>query len=89
MLRTKTPDLVRQEFYGLLLAHFAVRGLMQEAALKAGEGPDRLSFLPAVRVIHRKLPAYGALPPSGKECVPVIRYWRKSCRSAWCQPRAS
>jgi hypothetical protein len=43
---------------------------MQEAALKAGEGPDRLSFLPAVRVIHRKLPAYGALPPSGKESVP-------------------
>jgi len=30
------PGLVRQEFYGLLLAHFAVRGLMHEAALQAG-----------------------------------------------------
>jgi len=26
-LRSKTPDLVRQEFYGLLMAHFAIRGL--------------------------------------------------------------
>jgi len=70
VLRSKTPDLVRQEFYGLLLAHFAVRGLMHEAALKAGEDPDRLSFLPAVRVIRRKLPTYGALPPSGEESLP-------------------
>src|SRR6266851_4816432 len=31
ILRSKTPDLVRQEFYGLLMAHFAVRGLMHEA----------------------------------------------------------
>jgi len=28
VLRSKTPDLVLQEFYGLLLAHYAVRGLM-------------------------------------------------------------
>jgi len=70
VLRSKTPDLVRQEFYGLLLAHFAVRGLMHEAALKAGEDPDRLSFIHAVRVIRRKLPLYGALPPSGEESVP-------------------
>jgi Insertion element 4 transposase N-terminal/Transposase DDE domain len=70
VLRSKTPDLVRQEFYGLLLAHFAVRGLMHEAALKAGEDPDRLSFVHAVRVIRRKLPLYGALPPCGEERVP-------------------
>jgi hypothetical protein len=70
VLRSKTPDLVRQEFYGLLLAHFAVRGLMHEAALKAGEDPHRLSFVHAVRVIRRKLLLYGALPPSGEESVP-------------------
>lgn len=70
VLRSKTPDLVRQEFYGLLLAHFAVRGLMHEAALKAGEDSDRLSFVHAVRVIRRKLPLYGAVPPSGEEGVP-------------------
>lgn len=67
VLRSKTPDLVRQEFYGLLMAHFAVRGLMHEAALKAGEDPDRLSFLHAVRVVRRKLAVYGAIPPSAEE----------------------
>jgi Insertion element 4 transposase N-terminal/Transposase DDE domain len=64
VLRSKTPELVRQEFWGLLLAHFAVRGLMHEAALRADEDPDRLSFLHAVRVVRRKLPRFAALPPS-------------------------
>jgi hypothetical protein len=67
VLRSKTPDLVRQEFYGLLMAHFAIRGLMHEAALDSGEDPDRLSFLHAVRVIRRKMAAFGAIPPSGPE----------------------
>src|SRR5678816_4026989 len=44
VLRSKTPDLVRQEFYGLLMAHFAIRGLMHEAAVASGEDPDRLSL---------------------------------------------
>jgi hypothetical protein len=69
VLRSKTPDLVRQEFYGLLMAHFAVRALMHEAALKAGEDPDRLSYLHAVRVVRRKLPAFFAIPPSRPESV--------------------
>ena len=65
--RSKTPDLVRQEFYGLLMAHFAVRGLMHEAAMQVGEDPDRLSFLHAVRVVRRKMAGFGAIPPSGPE----------------------
>jgi hypothetical protein len=67
ILRSKTPELVRQEFYGLLMAHFAVRGLMHEAALKSGEDPDRMSFLHAVRVIRRKMAVFGAIPPSGQK----------------------
>src|SRR5487761_892276 len=70
ILRSKTPDLVRQEFYGLLMAHFAVRGLMHEAALRADRDPDRLSFLHAVRVIRRKMAVFGAIPPSGPKRVP-------------------
>ena len=66
VLRSKTPALVRQEFWGLLLAHFAVRGLMHEAALRAEEDPDRLSFLHAVRLVRRKLPQFAALSPSGQ-----------------------
>lgn len=65
VLRSKTPDLVTQEFYGLMLAHFAVRGLMHEAALKGEEDPDRLSFLHAVRVVRRKIARFASLPPSG------------------------
>lgn len=68
VLRSKTPDLVRQEVWGLLLAHFAVRGLMHEAALRADEDPDSLSFLHAVRVLRRKLPQFAAFPPSGQAC---------------------
>ena len=69
VLRSKTPDLVRQEFYGLLLAHFAVRALMHEAALKADEDPDQLSFLHAVRVVRRKLAMFHAIPPSAAQNV--------------------
>ena len=67
ILRSKTPELVRQEFYGLLMAHFAIRGLMHEAALEANEDPDRLSFLHAVRVVQRRMARYVAIPPSAEE----------------------
>ena len=67
VLRSKTPDLVRQEFYALMLTHFAIRGLMHEAALRADEDPDRLSFIHTVRVLRRRLPQFGAIPPSAPE----------------------
>ena len=70
VLRSKTPDLVRQEFYGLMMAHFAIRSLIHEAALKADEDPDRLSFVHAVRVVRRKLPAAIAIPPSEEQGLP-------------------
>lgn len=69
VLRSKTPDLVRQEFYGLMMAHFAIRGLMHEAALKADEDPDKLSFLHAVRVVRRKIASFASIPPSGQESI--------------------
>jgi hypothetical protein len=70
VLRSKTPDLVRQEFYGLMMAHFAIRGLMHEAALKANEDPDKLSFLHSVRVVRRKIARFASIPPSGQESIP-------------------
>ena len=70
VLRSKTPDLVRQEFYGLMMAHFAVRGLMHEAAIHGDEDPDRLSFLHAVRVVRRKIASFASIPPSGQENIP-------------------
>jgi hypothetical protein len=67
VLRSKTPELVRQEFYGLLMAHYAVRGLMHEAALRADEDPDRLSFVHSVRVVQRRMARFVAIPPSAEE----------------------
>jgi len=67
VLRSKTPELVQQEFYGLLMAHYAIRGLMHEAALKADEDPDRLSFLHSVRVVQRRMATHVTIPPSAEE----------------------
>jgi hypothetical protein len=41
VLRSKTPELVEQEFYGMMLAHWAVRFLMNEAAWRQNLDPDR------------------------------------------------
>jgi hypothetical protein len=70
VLRSKTPELVRQEFYGLLMAHFAIRGLMHEAALQVAEDPDRLSFVHSVHVVQRRLARFVAIPPSPEESLP-------------------
>ena len=67
VLRSKTPELVKQEFWGLLMAHYAIRGLMHEAALKADVDPDRLSFLHSVHVVQRRMARYAAIPPSEEE----------------------
>lgn len=69
VLRSRTPDLVRQEFYGFLLTYFAIRGLMHEAALQVDEDPDRLSFVHAVDVIRRKLFAFVTSPLRGSRHV--------------------
>lgn len=63
VLRSKTPELVEQELWGLLLAHYAVRQLMEHAAWQQGVDPDRLSFVHALRVIKRKMPQAAAIPP--------------------------
>lgn len=72
VLRSQRPELVRQEIYGLLLAHFALRCVMNDAALRGGRDPDRISFLHTVRVVRRTLPRFAALPPWGLDAaVPV------------------
>jgi hypothetical protein len=69
VMRSKTPDLVRQEFWGLILAHHAIRKLMLEAALSRDEPPERLSFKQATRTVRRKLPVYGAISPGAPRIV--------------------
>lgn len=64
VLRSQTPDLVKQELYGLLLSHYAIRSVMHEAAAEERLDDDVLSFSHAVSVIRRKAPMFGVFPPS-------------------------
>jgi hypothetical protein len=63
LLRSQLPGLVEQDFYGLLLAHFAVRSIMHEAAREQKISPTELSFVHAVRVVIRKLPELVSFSP--------------------------
>jgi hypothetical protein len=62
-LRSKSPELLRQELWGLLLAHFAIRALMAEAAASAGLDPDRLSFMRSISLVRRQVTDQAAFSP--------------------------
>jgi hypothetical protein len=54
VLRSQSPDLVRQEIYGYLLTHYAVSALICRAATEADIDPDRVKFKRTVRIIRRR-----------------------------------
>src|SRR5262245_21167003 len=62
VLRSKSPDMVRQEIYGYLLTHYAISALICKAATEADIDPDRVKFLRTVRIIRRRA-ADPAFPP--------------------------
>ena len=64
VLRSKSPQMVRQEIWGILLAHYAIRTLMTEAAHDADIDPDRLSFIRSLRVIRREAEGSADFSPS-------------------------
>jgi hypothetical protein len=55
ILRSRKPELVEQEIWGLLLTHYGIRSLMREAADQADLDPDRMSFIRALRVTRRQV----------------------------------
>ena len=63
VLRSKTPDLVEQQMWGLLLAHYAIRALLHDAADPAGYDPDRMSFVKGLRVVRRQVTDQAAITP--------------------------
>jgi hypothetical protein len=63
ILRSKTPDLVEQQLWGLLLAHYAIRSLLLQAADPAGYDPDRMSFIKGLRVVRRQVTDQAAITP--------------------------
>jgi Insertion element 4 transposase N-terminal/Transposase DDE domain len=50
-LRSKTPEFIYQELYGLVMAHYAIRAWMHEAAVQGDLNPDRLSFTHALEIM--------------------------------------
>ena len=55
VLRSRSPDMVRQEIYGYLLAHHAISALICQAATEADIDPDRVKFTRTVRIIRRAI----------------------------------
>ena len=71
-LRSKTPELVRQEFYGWVLAHYAVRWLLHQGAARSGQQAKDLSFTAHLHLIKREQPRSGAFPPTAAQKAPPL-----------------
>lgn len=70
VLRSKSPELVRQEIWALLLTHYAIRQLMWEASDDVETDPDRVSFMRAIRLVRREISEQAALSPLTTEPAP-------------------
>jgi len=67
VLRSKTAELVRQEFYGWVLMHYAVRWLLHQGAARHRMPHEDLSFVGNLQLFRREQPRSGAFPPSTTE----------------------
>ena len=65
VLRSRSPEMVAQEVWGMLLVHHAIRRLLHQAALDHRVDPDRLSVVRSLRVVRRQVTTTGqaAIPP--------------------------
>ena len=67
VLRSKTAELVRQEFFGWVLAHYAVRWLLHEGATRHRIPHAQLSFSSHIQLLRREQPHSGAFPPRASQ----------------------
>lgn len=63
VLRSQSPEMVRQEIWAFLLTHYGIRHLMCRAADEIGEDPDRLSFIRSLRIIRRHIAGQADFSP--------------------------
>ena len=63
VLRSKTPELVKQEIWSLLLTHYAIRHVMKDAADTVGTDPNNLSFMRSYRAIRRQVTNQAGFSP--------------------------
>ena len=64
VFRSKTAELVRQEFYGWVLAHYAVRWLLHQGASQRRTPHEQLSFTKHIHLLRRAQTQSGSFPPS-------------------------
>jgi hypothetical protein len=63
VLRSPSPEMTRQEMWGLLLVHYAIRALMTQVATELNTDPDRVSFIRSLRIVRRQVTDLAAFPP--------------------------
>lgn len=63
LLRSQSPAMVRQEIWGLLTTHYAIRELMHRAADLGGSDALRLSFIRTLRVVRRHVTGQAGFSP--------------------------
>jgi hypothetical protein len=63
VFRSKTPELVKQEFYGWVLAYYCVRWLLHQGVGKSGAAHAQQSFTGHVQLLRRAQPRSGAFSP--------------------------
>jgi Transposase DDE domain len=63
VLRSRTPELVKQEIWALLLTHYAIRHIMKDATDTVGTDPDDLSFTRSYRAIRRQVTNQAGFSP--------------------------
>lgn len=67
VLRSRTPELVRQEFYGWVLMHYTVRWLIHQGAARYRIPHEDLSFVGHLQLIRQQQPLSGAFPPTAAQ----------------------
>ena len=67
VLRSRTPELVRQEFYGWVLMHYTIRWLLHQGAVRRRIPHEDLSFTGHVQLMRQQQPLSGAFPPRAAE----------------------
>ena len=63
VLRSKSPDMIRQELYAMLCTYQAIRTLICHAAAAEGLDPDRISFTRAKEAIAARVTGAAASSP--------------------------
>lgn len=63
VLRSRSPEMVRQEIYGYLLAHYAVSAFLSHAATETSVDPRRIKFTNSIRIIADRLADPDAFSP--------------------------